>query len=176
MSSGEGGISLLRCAPGLSPVNSVAVPRRSIAWPSTGVFGQPFRPLQTYLHASPQAFYSAHPTTDATTGKTFNIGIGGSKGTIEVTRLSADGSFEKSATFTPPANLFWHDNTVTEEYVVAVTSPYVAPLKRIFGAILGFGQIGNAYKWDDTAKSEVSRIAGFFCLRFAAETHAPQFS
>eukprot|EP00903_Cladosiphon_okamuranus_P015610 g14414.t1 len=101
-----------------------------------------------------QAFYSAHPTTDATTGKTFNIGIGGAKGTVEVTRVSADGSFEKSASFTPPASLFWHDNTVTEEYVVGVTSPYVAPLKRIIGAILGFGQLGNAYSWDETAKSE----------------------
>lgn len=102
-----------------------------------------------------QAFYSAHPTTDATTGKTFNIGIGGAKGSVEVTRLSADGSFEKSASFTPPASFFWHDNTVTEEYVVGVTSPFVAPLKSVLGAMLGFGQIGNAFKWDDTMKSEV---------------------
>lgn len=105
-----------------------------------------------------QAFYSAHPTTDAATGETFNIGIGGPKGTLELTRLSSDGTLEKRASFTPPANYFWHDNTVTEEYVIGVTSPFVAPLTSILGAILGFGQLGNAFKWDNSVKSEVPML------------------
>lgn len=117
-----------------------------------------------------QAFYSAHPTTDATTGKTFNIAIGGAKGTVEVTRFSADGSLEKSASFTPPTSLFWHDNAVTDEYVVGVTSPYVAPLKGIFGAILGFGQLGNAYKWDDTVKSEVGIVNGGWAVWYGSRS------
>ena len=93
------------------------------------------------------------------TGKTFNIGIGGAKGTVEVTRLSADGSFEKSASFTPPTSLYWHDNAVTEEYVVGVTSPYVGPTMGTLGALFGFGQIGNAFKWDGNMKSEVGILA-----------------
>lgn len=102
-----------------------------------------------------QAFYSAHPTTDVQTGETFNIGIGGSGGSVELTRLSPDGVVEKSSSFTPPASLFWHDNGLTSEYVVAVTSPYAAPLKSILKSLLGFGALADAFKWDDTMKSEV---------------------
>ena len=77
---------------------------------------------------------------------------------LEVTKLSADGTLEKSSFFTPPAPLFWHDNTLTKDYVIGVTSPYVAPPNSILAAILGFGQVGNAFKWDETAKSEVIYI------------------
>lgn len=104
---------------------------------------------------SPQAFYSAHPTTDRDTGETFNIGIGGAKGALEITKLSPDGVLQKSATYTPPASLFWHDNTITDEFVVAVSSPFAASLKSIFGSMLGFGQLGDAFRWDDNMKSEV---------------------
>lgn len=115
-----------------------------------------------------QAFYSAHPTVDPVTGETFNIGIGGAKGSLELTRLSPDGTLEKRASFVPPAALFWHDNTLTEDYVVAVTSPFVAPLKSLLGAFLGFGQIGNAFKWDGNMKSEVPTL-------FPAETLSALF-
>ncbi|CAN0456778.1 unnamed protein product, partial [Laminaria digitata] len=101
-----------------------------------------------------QGLYSAHPTTDVSTGETFNIGTGGKKGAVEVTRLSPNGTLDKSASFIPPALLFWHDNTITEEYVVAVTSPYAATLKSILSVFLGFGQIGKAFKWDDSLKAE----------------------
>ncbi|CAN0473828.1 unnamed protein product, partial [Ectocarpus sp. 12 AP-2014] len=65
---------------------------------------------------SDEAFYSAHPTTDRDTGETFNIGMGGAKGALEITKLSPDGVLQKSATYTPPASLFWHDNTITDEF------------------------------------------------------------
>eukprot|EP00904_Undaria_pinnatifida_P007140 jgi/Undpi1/3556/HiC_scaffold_16.g06928.m1 len=101
-----------------------------------------------------QAFYSAHPSTDVLTGETFNIGIGGEKGAIEVSRLYPNGTLDKSSSFVPPASAFWHDNTITDEYVVAVTPPYVATLKRIIFAFLGFGPVGKAFTWDDSRKSE----------------------
>ncbi|CAM9157061.1 unnamed protein product [Scytosiphon promiscuus] len=101
-----------------------------------------------------EAFYSAHPTTDFQTGETFNIGIGGSSGSVELTRLSPDGVLEKRSSFTPPASLFWHDNALTPEYFVAVTSPFVAPLKSILVSLLGFGALADSYKWDETMKSE----------------------
>lgn len=102
-----------------------------------------------------QAFYSAHPTTDAETGETFNIGIGGSKGSLEISRLSPDGVLDNSASFMPPASYFWHDNTITEEYVIGVTSPYVLGLPSLLWALLGFGQVGEAFQWDPNGKSEV---------------------
>lgn len=102
-----------------------------------------------------QAYYSAHPTTDSETGETFNIGIGGSSGSVELTRLSPDGVVDKSSSFTPPASLFWHDNALTPEYIVAVTSPFAAPLKSILTSLLGFGALADAFKWDDSMKSEV---------------------
>lgn len=102
-----------------------------------------------------QALYSAHPTTDPATGETFNIGTGGAKGALELTRLSPDGTLEQSASFTPPAVLYWHDNTLTKDFFIAVTSPFVASLKSVFRALLGFGHIGNSFKWDDSMKSEV---------------------
>lgn len=89
------------------------------------------------------------------TGETFNIGAGGKNGALEVMRFSPNGTLDKSASFTPPALLFWHDNTITEEYVVAVTSPYTATLKSILMFFLGFGPIGKAFKWDDSLKAEV---------------------
>ncbi|CBN76892.1 carotenoid oxygenase [Ectocarpus siliculosus] len=101
-----------------------------------------------------QAFYSAHPTTDRDTGETFNIGIGGAKGALEITKLSPDGVLQKSTTYTPPASLFWHDNTITDEFVVAVSSPFAASLKSIFASMLGFGQLGDAFRWNDNMKSE----------------------
>ncbi|CAN0106647.1 unnamed protein product [Laminaria digitata] len=99
-------------------------------------------------------FYSALPKTDVSTGETFNIGIGGKKGAVEVTRLSPNGTLDKSASFIPPAALFWHDNAITEEYVVAVTSPYAATLMSILSAFLGCGEVGRAFKWDDSLKAE----------------------
>lgn len=102
-----------------------------------------------------QSCYSGHPKTDVSTGETFNIGMDGKKGSVEVTRLSPDGTLDKSATFYPAAFVLWHDNTITEEYVVAVTSPYVATLPSILLALLGFGQFGKAFQWDDSFKAEV---------------------
>lgn len=115
--------------------------------------------LVSYLAAfSHQAFYSAHPTTDRDTGETFNIGIGGAKGALEITKLSPDGVLQKSASYTPPASLFWHDNTITDEFVVAVSSPFAASLKSIFGSMLGFGELGDAFRWNDNMKSEVTAL------------------
>lgn len=134
----------------------------SVSW-SAGFGTRPTpRPPPSHLIHTPrthppskQSYFSAHPTTDVSTGETFNIGIGGKKGAVEVMRLSPDGTLDKSTSFTPPASLFWHDNTITEEYVVAVTSPFVATLKSILKALLGFGQLGKAFKWDDSLKAEV---------------------
>lgn len=106
-----------------------------------------------------KAFYSAHPTTDAATGETFNIGIGGAKGALELTRLSPDGTLDKSASFAPPASYFWHDNSITDDFLIGITSPYVGSMTSIVGAMLGFGQVGNAFQWDPTKKSEVFAIA-----------------
>lgn len=112
-------------------------------------------PPRTHPPCVLKAFYSAHPSTDTATGETFNIGIGGEKGAVEVSRLFPNGTLDKSVSFVPPTSTFWHDNTITEEYVVAVTSPYVAPLKKVLFSFLGFGQLGGAFNWDDSLKSEV---------------------
>ena len=106
-------------------------------------------------------------------------------------RLSPDGTLDESASFIPPAVIFWHDNTITEEYVVAVTSPFAAAQKRILMALLGFGQIGKAFEWDGSRKAEVrepsaSRLTqsrGAGTIRFSSccdafdlicwRTHAP---
>lgn len=74
---------------------------------------------------------------------------------MEVARLSPDGTLDQSACFAPPTNLFWHDSTITEEFVVGVTAPFAATTKAVLGALLGLGGIGGAYKWDDTQKAEV---------------------
>lgn len=84
--------------------------------------------------------------------------MGLSKGALEITKLSPDGVLQKSASYTPPASLFWHDNTITDEFVVAVSSPFTASLKSIFGCLLGFGQLGDAFKWNDNMKSEVPTL------------------
>ena len=55
-----------------------------------------------------------------------------------------------------PTSTIWHDTKLTEEYVVAVASPYVATIPRIFKALLGFSTIGLAFKWDNNLKSEVN--------------------
>lgn len=74
---------------------------------------------------------------------------------MEVARLSPNGTLDESACFEPPTNLFWHDSTITEEFVVGVTAPFAATTKAVLGALLGLGGIGGAYKWDDTQKAEV---------------------
>ncbi|CAN0163261.1 unnamed protein product [Ascophyllum nodosum] len=102
-----------------------------------------------------QAFYSAHPTTDPVTGETFGIAIGGENGALEITRLSPDGTLDKSSLFDPPTMTFWHDSTLTDKYVVAVPSLFVASIARIFKALLGFSTIGLAFKWDENVKPEV---------------------
>lgn len=102
-----------------------------------------------------QGFYTAHPTCDASTGETFSISLGGPRGTVEVARLSPAGTLDESACFAPPGNLFWHDSTITQEFVVGVTSPFVAETKAVIGSLLGFGAFGLSYTWDDTRKAEV---------------------
>lgn len=94
--------------------------------------------------------------TDPSTGETFSIALGGKNGALEITRVSSDGTLDKSALYVNPTSTIWHDTKLTEEYVVAVASPYVATTPRIFKALLGFSTIGLAYKWDKTLKSEVN--------------------
>ena len=76
---------------------------------------------------------------------------------MEITRLSPDGTLDKSALFDPPTMTFWHDNALTDKYVVAVSSPFVASTARIFKALLGFSTIGLAFKWDENVKPEVKK-------------------
>lgn len=111
-----------------------------------------------------QAFYSAHPSTDPTTGETFNIGIGGSKGSLEISKLSPAGEVVKTSSFIPPANTFWHDNTITEQYLVTVASPFTAPLYSILGALAGFGELGNMYRWNSDAPAQVRSLRLVRCF------------
>lgn len=94
--------------------------------------------------------------TDPSTGEIFSIALGGENGALEVTRVSSDGNLDKSASYMNPTSTLWHDIKLSKEYIVAVTSPFVATIPRILKALFGFSTIGLAFKWDNNLKSEVN--------------------
>lgn len=106
----------------------------------------------TYSLVPSQASYSAHPKPGSSTGETFGIANGRTFGAVEITRVSSEGTLDKSALYMHPTTTYWHDSALTEEYIMAVTSPYVATTARILTALMGFSPIGLAFKWDGTLK------------------------
>lgn len=59
----------------------------------------------------------------------------------------------------PPVQAFWHDNGLTEEFIVAVASPYLAKLTTILAAAAGWGNVGHAFEWDPAVGAKV------FCVQ-----------